>query len=163
MKNQTLYLADEDQMSAGGALLGASIQQGAVIFLQGTLGMGKTTLSRGLIRGMGHVGAVKSPTFTLIEPYEIDGQEVYHFDLYRLADPEELEFMGIRDYFTDSSICLIEWPDKGEGVLPPADIIVDIDEVGQGRSLELQPLSDRGEAIVAAVGMEAKARGWLQR
>lgn len=162
MIKHTLFLADEDQMSAGGSVLGASIKNGAVIFLQGTLGMGKTTLSRGLIRGMGHVGAVKSPTFTLIEPYEIDAQEVYHFDLYRLADPEELEFMGIRDYFTESSICLIEWPDKGEGVLPQADIIIEIDEVDQGRSLELQGISERGEAIVVKVAAEAKSRGWLQ-
>jgi tRNA threonylcarbamoyladenosine biosynthesis protein TsaE len=143
-----LFLADEEQMSAAGAALGMSMTQGGVIFLQGTLGMGKTTLSRGLIRGMGHVGAVKSPTFTLIEPYEIKGQEVYHFDLYRLSDPEELEFMGIRDYFTPTSICLIEWPDKGLGVLPEADVVVQISEYQEGRNIQLQAMNERGEQIV---------------
>jgi tRNA threonylcarbamoyladenosine biosynthesis protein TsaE len=139
---------DEASMVACGARLATACEPGLVVFLRGELGMGKTTLSRGFIRGLGHRGAVKSPTYTLVEPYELGKLQVYHFDLYRLGDPEELEFMGIRDYFTNESICLVEWPQRGAGVLPPADLVINIEREGSGRSLALRGATVLGNAVV---------------
>lgn len=132
-----------------GARLAAASEAGLVVFLRGQLGMGKTTLTRGYIQAMGHAGAVKSPTYTLVEPYTLGEQQVYHFDLYRLGDPEELEFMGIRDYFDGESICLVEWPERGAGFLPPADLMINIGPEGTGRSLVLTATTVRGRAMLA--------------
>ena len=101
-----------------GAELAPKLKPGSVVFLEGNLGAGKTTLVRGLLRGLGYPGNVKSPSFTLIESYSLPQAQVYHFDLYRLIDPEELEFLGYRDYFSPHSICLIEWPQHAQGRLP---------------------------------------------
>lgn len=140
-----VILAEGDQaMEAVGAAIGRAMQARGVIYLQGDLGAGKTTLSRGLIRAQGHSGAVKSPTFTLVEPYELNGSAIYHFDLYRLLDPEELEFLGVRDYFSPDSLCLVEWPDKGLGVLPSPDMTITIDTTQTGRRLEVEGHSEHG-------------------
>jgi tRNA threonylcarbamoyladenosine biosynthesis protein TsaE len=151
----TLYLADEQAMSDFGARIARVTQGHGLIFLEGNLGMGKTTLSRGIIRGLGHVGAVKSPTFTLVEPYEIGDIRAFHFDLYRLVDPEELEFLGIRDYFEDDALCLIEWPDKGAGFLPKPDLTITISPQDSGRSLKILSQGSRGEAWCAALALES--------
>jgi len=151
----TLYLADEQAMSDFGARIARVTQGHGLIFLEGNLGMGKTTLSRGIIRGLGHVGSVKSPTFTLVEPYEIGEVRAFHFDLYRLVDPEELEFLGIRDYFEDDAMCLIEWPDKGAGFLPKPDLTITISPQDSGRSLKILSQGSRGEAWCAALALES--------
>ncbi|WP_085717414.1 tRNA (adenosine(37)-N6)-threonylcarbamoyltransferase complex ATPase subunit type 1 TsaE [Pseudomonas sp. B28(2017)] len=156
MSEVTLYLADEQAMSDFGARIARITQGHGLIFLEGNLGMGKTTLSRGIIRGLGHTGAVKSPTFTLVEPYEIGDIRAFHFDLYRLVDPEELEYLGIRDYFEDDALCLIEWPDKGAGFLPKPDLTITISPQDSGRSLKILSQGSRGEAWCAALALESK-------
>ena len=148
----TLLAPDEAAMVAIGGQLALVLRPGAVVYLVGGLGMGKTTLTRGVVQGLGHRGAVKSPTYTLVEPYELGELNLYHFDLYRLGDAEELEFMGIRDYFGDDSLCLVEWPERGAGVLPPADLVITIEREGAGRRLQLCAGSARGSASLAQLG-----------
>ena len=121
---------------------------GGVIHLHGDLGAGKTTLVRGLMRGYGYSGAVKSPTYTIVEPYEFERCRIYHFDLYRLLDPEEVEYLGAEDYFSPANLCLVEWAEKGAGIVPTADLSIDIESDGTGRLLKCQSLSDKG-AIIA--------------
>lgn len=128
-----------------GKLLGAK----GVIYLEGGLGAGKTTFCRGILRSYGHEGAVKSPTFTLVEPYDLQWGQVYHFDLYRIADGEELEFLGIEDYLDGGNLCLIEWSERGEGFLPNADIMVKIEVDAETRHFCFQARSEYGDSIVA--------------
>ncbi|MNF94572.1 MULTISPECIES: tRNA (adenosine(37)-N6)-threonylcarbamoyltransferase complex ATPase subunit type 1 TsaE [unclassified Pseudomonas] len=156
MSEVTLYLANEDAMVALGTRLAEVTRGHGILFLEGDLGAGKTTLSRGIIRGLGHAGSVKSPTFTLVEPYEIGDVRAFHFDLYRLVDPEELEYLGIRDYLEDDALCLIEWPCKGAGFLPKPDLTITISPHGSGRSLRLLPQGARGESWCAALALEFK-------
>lgn len=149
MHHYQCQLNSEDEMVVFGRRLGELLAlhpQSVTVHLLGELGAGKTTLTRGILRAFGHQGAVKSPTYTLVEGYELNpGQSavrrIYHFDLYRLGDPEELEYMGIRDYFADDNICLIEWPARGEGVLPAPDVVIRIQVAGEGRQLQLESRS----------------------
>lgn len=150
-----LEVADEPAMLALGARIAEVTGGVGVIHLHGDLGAGKTTLSRGILRGLGHAGAVKSPTFTLVEPYEIGAVRAFHFDLYRLVDPEELEYLGIRDYFEEDALCLIEWPQRGAGVLPKPDLDITISPQAGGRSLLLQAHGARGDAWCMALAGKA--------
>lgn len=149
MKEISFFLANETETVELGRKLAAVVSAPLVIYLTGELGAGKTTFSRGLIQSLGHSGAVKSPTYTLVEPYEIGDVEIYHFDLYRLADPEELEFMGIRDYFSDRSLCIVEWPDRGYGMLPDADIHLHLSYQDNARNLKICAHSEKGEALLS--------------
>jgi len=132
------YLNSAEETEAFGAELFKIMPSKSLIFLQGDLGAGKTTLVRGFLRAAGYNGAVKSPTYTLVEEYTIGGRKIFHFDLYRVVDPEELEWIGIRDYFDQDSICFIEWSDKGKGFLPEPDRVIILATQGLGRSLTME-------------------------
>lgn len=150
--SRQLYLADEAATVALGARLAGSCPAGCVIYLHGPLGAGKTTLARGLLQALGHRGAVKSPTYTLVEPYALPAGTVYHFDLYRLGDPEELELIGIRDYFRDARFCLIEWPERGEPLLPVPDLSITLSPDNDGgRQLTISAQTARAQAVLAAL------------
>ncbi len=133
----TIVLSSEQETEAYGAQLWQQLPGQCIVFLNGTLGAGKTTLVRGFLRAGGHKGAVKSPTYTLVEEYQLPNQLIYHFDFYRLKDPEELEWIGIQDYFAQKSICFIEWPEMGKAMLPDADIVIHISVKEQYRVLEM--------------------------
>ncbi|WP_404341428.1 tRNA (adenosine(37)-N6)-threonylcarbamoyltransferase complex ATPase subunit type 1 TsaE [Pseudoalteromonas mariniglutinosa] len=144
-------LADEAATVAMGNRLASLIEQGAVIYLHGDLGAGKTTLTRGIVQGLGHQGKVKSPTYTLVEPYQLACHSIFHFDLYRLGDPEELEYMGIRDYFSPQAICVVEWPEKGGEFIPTPDLDITLSYQGDARRILINSLSERGNIITTAL------------
>lgn len=143
-----LQLDSEEAQVAFGETLGQVLQGRGLVYLEGELGAGKTTLTRGILRAYGHLGAVKSPTYTLVEPYELGSQRVYHLDLYRLSDPEELEFMGGRDVLADDALSIIEWPSRGEGWLPAPDLRLTLEIIDQGRLASLAAGSDSGRRML---------------
>lgn len=145
--SERILVSDADMLRFG-ASLSAKLHAGLVIYLEGQLGSGKTTLVRGILRGLGYTEKVKSPTYTIVEPYEFQGRAVYHFDLYRLNQPIELQQLGISDYVTDTTICLIEWPEKGEGYLPLPDIICRIEGLKEGRKLFFKAASEKGRELL---------------
>lgn len=141
-------IASEAAMEQLGRSIAQTAEAGTIIYLQGELGAGKTTFTRGFLRGLGYEGSVKSPTYTVVEPYELDKLTVYHFDLYRLTDPEELELIGMRDYAAGHAICIIEWPEKGDSCLPAADLICMIAYQQDQRAVTLLANSDIGKRII---------------
>ncbi len=147
----TVKLRDVAATEELGAMVAAAMFDGILVFLQGDLGAGKTTLVRGLLRRLGYQGAVKSPTYTLLEEYYLDEKKLIHFDLYRLADPEELDLIGIRDYFDQKSCCFIEWPERGQGYLPQQDLEIEISVDGSGRLARISACSDRGMKVLKTI------------
>jgi len=136
------YLESTEATEQFGAELWRLLPAKCLVFLYGDLGAGKTTLVRGFLQAAGHLGAVKSPTYTLVEEYRIGDRKIYHFDLYRLADPEELEWIGIRDYLDEDAVCIIEWPEMGEGILPAADVSIRLCAQGSGRLISVDVFAD---------------------
>ena len=140
-----------------GARLAEALKPGCIIYLHGELGAGKTTLARGLLHGLGHGGTVKSPTYTLVEPYQIGQWRLFHWDLYRLADPEELEFLGLRDQLDGEAVLLIEWPERGRGELPVADLEITLDYADEGRNSRLEARSPVGQALLVGLAGEVSS------
>lgn len=136
-------------MRAFGASLIAACEHGGVITLSGELGVGKTTLVRGALQSRDVVGGVRSPTYTLVEYYPFNDFAVAHFDLYRLGDPEELEYLGYRDYLDQQTLCFIEWPERAEGYINAIDLEIKLEYDPHGRCLTLRPESEWGQQLVS--------------
>lgn len=146
-------VATSAAMQKLGGRLASVCDAGCVIYLQGELGAGKTTLTRGFLRQFGYSGHVKSPTFNLFEIYQLKEQLICHFDLYRLTNPEELLYIGAADYFTGDNICLIEWPEHGKGFLQSADLLCKLDFAEDGgRLVEIVAISSKGKENIKKLG-----------
>lgn len=145
-----ITLADEQAMLALAERFARSLpcDHGLMIYLLGELGAGKTTFCRGVLRGLGYDGIVRSPTYTLVETYQFPQTLVHHFDLYRLSDPEELEYLGGRDYFSGQAICLVEWPQRGAGYLPPADLVIELQVMADGRVWRVDAQTASGKEVI---------------
>ena len=148
MLQKNFYLNDEDDTCALGESLAAILDKGLKIHLHGDLGTGKTTLTRAMISATGYTGKVKSPTYTLVEPYAItlNGQplDLFHFDLYRMGCPEEFLEAGFREYFNDETVCIIEWAEKADSTIPPPDLAISLAITGEGRTARLTAYSEKG-------------------
>jgi len=144
-------VASVAEMEALGAKLAAQVGNVRLVNIHGPLGAGKTTLVRGMLRGLGHAGAVKSPTFTLVEPYSFGNLHFYHFDLYRLNDPGELEFLGMRDYLDGNGVCVVEWAERAQGVLPSPDVDIMIEPTETGRMVRIMTLTPQGDVLLKAL------------
>ena len=147
-KDISRHVGNRDEMEALGLELAAPLRgNAACVTLSGDLGAGKTTLVRAILRGLGHSGVVRSPTYTLMEEYPLQPL-VLHLDLYRLADPEELDYLGLRDALAEGPLIFVEWPERGEGALPEVDIAIQIDYQGSGRVVTLLPVSETGRGLL---------------
>ncbi len=149
--SKSIWLETPEHTERLGATLARAVTPGAVLYLQGELGAGKTTFVRGLLTALGHRGIVRSPTYTLIEPYQLAHHALIHCDLYRLRDPEELDFIGLRDFADQQTLWLIEWPEKGAGYLPAADLLLALFHQVNGRRCEGYGYSDSGIAMLHAL------------
>ncbi len=159
-------LADESATARLGAALAHAIvaeidgvrEHGLVVLLSGDLGAGKTSLVRAALRALGVDGPVRSPTFTLVEPYVVSSLNFYHFDFYRLADPQEFALAGFREMFGEAAVCLVEWPEKADGYLPPGDLCVTMRVEGNGRHATVAAASELGTACLQRIAAEMKQR-----
>lgn len=151
----TRHLPDEAATLALGAVLARALTPGLTIYLVGDLGAGKTTLTRGVLRGLGYAGKVKSPTYTLVELYTLSRLSLYHFDFYRFADPREWIDAGFREHFNPHSVCLVEWPEKAGDSLPPADVRIELSVAGEGREVQITAQTEAGRQCVEQLSKEA--------
>jgi tRNA threonylcarbamoyladenosine biosynthesis protein TsaE len=142
---QTFFLADEAATLVLGAALAPCVVPGLVVYLDGDLGAGKTTLVRGLLRALGYAGPVKSPTYGLVEIHAVSGLHLYHFDFYRFNQPEEYLDAGLDEYFSGTGVCLVEWPERAAPYVPGPDLDIRLSVEGAGRSARIRPGSQRGE------------------
>ena len=142
------HLADEKDTETLGSGLAAVLSPGLQIWLEGNLGMGKTTLTRGVLRGLGHEGKVKSPTYTLIEPYVVSRLDLYHFDFYRFNSPDEYLDAGLDEYFAGEGVCMVEWPDKALPHLPSPDVEIRLEARENGRFVEISGNTEAGRTCV---------------
>ncbi|MGD8643402.1 MAG: tRNA (adenosine(37)-N6)-threonylcarbamoyltransferase complex ATPase subunit type 1 TsaE [Chromatiales bacterium] len=152
----SLEIASEADMRMLGAALATACEDGLIVYLQGPLGSGKTTLVRGFLQALGYEGGVRSPTYTLVEPYRIAGRDIYHFDLYRLGAPEELEYLGLRDYLVPEAVWLVEWPERGQDLLPAPDLRVRLEHAGSARRVELTAETARGRALASTADLDKR-------
>lgn len=148
------HLDSEADTEAAGAALAPALHGGLVVYLRGDLGAGKTTFVRGVLRALGHAGKVKSPTYTLIEPYVLSRLDLYHFDFYRFAVPDEFLEAGLDEYFAGNGACLVEWPDKAAPFLAPPDVEVRLDVSGSGRRFEASALTEAGRTCLSRLNSE---------
>jgi tRNA threonylcarbamoyladenosine biosynthesis protein TsaE len=146
-----LNLPDADATERLGAALARGMARGAVLHLTGELGSGKTTLARGLLHALGFRGRVKSPTYTLVEAYEVSSLNFYHFDFYRLRDASEWLSSGFRDYFNRDSVCVVEWPERAGAALPPPDVQIRLEHAGDARRAHLQAFTPAGDVWLSSV------------
>lgn len=142
-------MIDEAATLAFGAKIATTLHAGLIIFLKGDLGTGKTALTRGILRGMGYQGKVKSPTYNLVEIYNFSRLYLYHFDFYRFNDYSEWEAAGFRDYFNSETICLVEWPEKGGDLLPTADLTIKLQFAEMGRLAGIHANTALGKKCLA--------------
>ena len=149
-----LEAGDHERQEHLGAALALVCPGACIVYLEGDLGTGKTTLVRGFLRGMGYQGKVRSPTYTLLEPYEFNGRTVYHLDLYRLAHPEELEYLALRDLFGDNCALFVEWPDRGRHYLPTPDLVLEFEEKDEARFIRCRTFSVQGQQLAQLVSSD---------
>jgi tRNA threonylcarbamoyladenosine biosynthesis protein TsaE len=140
---------DEAAAAAVAARFAANVAPPCVIWLEGDLGAGKTLFARAFVHALGYEGYVKSPSYGLLETYRVSGLQVLHLDLYRIEDPEELEFLALRDLFDETSVLLVEWPDRGGALLPAADLVLHFFEAGDTRKIRCEPVSAIGAELAA--------------
>ncbi len=153
----TRFLPDEAATLAFGAALAQALKPGLVIFLWGDLGAGKTTLTRGVLRGLGYSGKVKSPTYTLVELYTVSSLYLHHFDFYRFADPQEWEDAGFREHFNAETVCLVEWPEKAGDFLPVPDLRIQLEAEQDGRSLHVHAETEAGKQCLARLNSDVSS------
>jgi len=146
-----MHIHSEREMMTVGKRIASACLPNTRIYLQGPLGTGKTTLARGIIAGMGYQHRVKSPSFTIVEPYEINGKKIYHCDLYRIHDPAELIYLGLDDYFEDADLILVEWPEHGHECLPEPDIKCLLEYEQSNRRLQLVSCTPLGDSVISGL------------